>query len=411
MLAGRDLRVNWATPDAAGGFGCVYFGQDDSGEEVVVKVAFKDEFAEKLLANELHFNRKLRDAVPEHHGRRWAAFIGSCWIPNSPDFPAEVSRKQALVFKREKGATLDDYLASDDSSAALHEVMGIRGVKPKSRVRVALFVKVLGELLCSILQLHREGLIHRDIKPENILVVPEDQDCPIKLIDLGSAADMSSAVRRGLRDATIDPLYAPPELRVDMMAPTSFDTFTAGVTCLRVLLPSLGKNPSLLKDIIDVELPAVDWNLRRWINQRAKGDTADETTWEARAMQDPALEPILAILDPMLRRNPADRPEPQQLLRQLGPVWEARLDAVEILTPLAPPMGADLANRLMRELRTNPTALAGLISHGVMTMWEAVAPIIMNLPRNTFATVSAVSHGTMKVISRALGSVGLRAAA
>lgn len=94
MLAGRDLRVNWATPDAAGGFGCVYFGQDDSGEEVVVKVAFKDEFAEKLLANELHFNRKLRDAVPEHHGRRWAAFIGSCWIPNSPDFPAEVSRKQ-----------------------------------------------------------------------------------------------------------------------------------------------------------------------------------------------------------------------------------------------------------------------------------------------------------------------------
>ena len=29
---------------------------------------------------------------------------------------------QALVFKREKGATLDDYLASDDSTAALHEV-------------------------------------------------------------------------------------------------------------------------------------------------------------------------------------------------------------------------------------------------------------------------------------------------
>ena len=94
MVAGRDLRVNWATPDAAGGFGCVYFGQDDTGQEVVVKVAFKDEFAEKLLANELHFNRKLRDTVPEHHGRRWAAFIGSCWIPNNPDFPDEVSRKQ-----------------------------------------------------------------------------------------------------------------------------------------------------------------------------------------------------------------------------------------------------------------------------------------------------------------------------
>ena len=61
---------------------------------VVVKVAFKDEFAGKLLANELHFNRKLRNTVPEHHGRRWAAFIGSCRIPNNPDFLDEVPRKQ-----------------------------------------------------------------------------------------------------------------------------------------------------------------------------------------------------------------------------------------------------------------------------------------------------------------------------
>jgi serine/threonine protein kinase len=278
--------------------------------------------------------------------------------------------------------------------------MGIRGALPKARVRVALFVKVLGELLCSILQLHRSGLIHRDIKPENVLVVPEDQDCPIKLIDLGSAADMAAAIRRGLSDATIDPLYAPPELRVNMESPTSFDVFTAGITGLRVLFPSLGKNPALLKNIVDVELPAVDWNIRRWVTQRALGDASEETTWEARALQDPTLEPLLALIDPMLRRDPADRPTPQQLLRQLGPVWAARLDALEILTPEAPPMAADLFARLYRELRSNPTALAGLVTHGMMAIWGVLAPVLIDLPRHTLNTVAtvtrAVSRGTLR---------------
>jgi len=97
MLTGRDLHVNWATPDAAGGFGCVYFGKDRDGTEVVVKVAFKDDFAEKLLSNELHFNRKLHGAVPDFHGRRWASFLGSCRIPDIPGFPEEVSRKQVRL--------------------------------------------------------------------------------------------------------------------------------------------------------------------------------------------------------------------------------------------------------------------------------------------------------------------------
>jgi hypothetical protein len=144
----------------------------------------------------------------------------------------------------------------------------------------------------------------------------------------------------------------------------------------------------------------VDWNIRRWVTQRALGDASEETTWEARALQDPTLEPLLALIDPMLRRDPADRPTPQQLLRQLGPVWAARLDALEILTPEAPPMAADLFARLYRELRSNPTALAGLVTHGMMAIWGVLAPVLIDLPRHTLNTVAtvtrAVSRGTLR---------------
>lgn len=71
--------------------------------QVVVKVSFKDEFSERLLANEAHFNEKLMSSVPLRHGRRWAQFLGECPIPPSKKFPEGVSNLRALVFRRERG--------------------------------------------------------------------------------------------------------------------------------------------------------------------------------------------------------------------------------------------------------------------------------------------------------------------
>ena len=63
-------------------------------------------------------------------------------------------------------------------------------------------------------------------------------------------------------------------------------------------------------------------------------------------------------------------------------------------------MAADLFARLYRELRSNPTALAGLVTHGMMAIWGVLAPVLIDLPRHTLNTVAtvtrAVSRGTLR---------------
>ena len=79
------------------------------------------------------------------------------------------------------GATLDSLLVRPTDF--FEDVMSVR--RENSIIRVELFKKLLGELLCSVVQLHAAGIMHRDIKPENILVSAHDRLCPVKLIDLG----------------------------------------------------------------------------------------------------------------------------------------------------------------------------------------------------------------------------------
>ena len=57
---------------------------------MVVKVAFSDEFSERLLDNERHFNDKLAATVPQCNGRNWARFLGTFPIPKLDGFPVEV---------------------------------------------------------------------------------------------------------------------------------------------------------------------------------------------------------------------------------------------------------------------------------------------------------------------------------
>ena len=79
------------------------------------------------------------------------------------------------------GKTLDSLLVGP--TEMFEDVMSVR--RECSVLRVELFKKLLGELLCSVVQLHAAGIMHRDIKPENILVSASDRLCPVKLIDLG----------------------------------------------------------------------------------------------------------------------------------------------------------------------------------------------------------------------------------
>lgn len=155
-----DLRVHWKRPDAAGGFGAVYFGETADTQQVVVKVAFNDNFAEKLLENELHFNRLLATNIPAHHGRRWARILGTCRPRRPPldDFPSEISSAHMLVFAKENGRTLEEYLSSSSADMSLSEALhvtepaakGGQGAGYAKTLRLRLFAKVLGELMCCL---------------------------------------------------------------------------------------------------------------------------------------------------------------------------------------------------------------------------------------------------------------------
>eukprot|EP00282_Hemiselmis_andersenii_P003031 CAMPEP_0114151026 /NCGR_PEP_ID=MMETSP0043_2-20121206/23035_1 /TAXON_ID=464988 /ORGANISM="Hemiselmis andersenii, Strain CCMP644" /LENGTH=516 /DNA_ID=CAMNT_0001245833 /DNA_START=105 /DNA_END=1655 /DNA_ORIENTATION=+ len=329
----NTIKINWQAPDAAGGFGAVYFAQTLDGDDVVVKVALNDEFSVRLLENERYFNNLLVESVPRRQGRNWASYIGAFKIPaNVEGFPEEVSRARALVFKKEEGTTLDNLLTSPDAdfSRALSLPPGPPG-GPPSLLRPALCRKVLGELLCGVVHLHARGIMHRDVKPENILVTPSDPLSPLKLIDLGSGCDLSTPLKRGLLDETIDPVYAPPELRVDMRHPDRYDSFCCAVTCLRVLMPSLGGDIGLTQHWSD-DFKACGYDLRAWARRRAAEAGPSLTGAEARELLEPQHETLLALLAGMLTHDVAARTPPEAALARLGPVWAARLRSVETLS-------------------------------------------------------------------------------
>jgi serine/threonine protein kinase len=266
-IPASNIKIDWGKPVAAGGFGAVYFAQTIEQEDVVVKVAFSDDFSERLLENEGHFNDKLASSVPQCNGRNWARFMGEFKIGNKfQGFPKEVSSRRALVFRREQGNTLDNFLAGPASD--LEKAISLYTSGSSTVLRVELFKKVLGELLCSIAHLHSRGILHRDIKPENVLVTPGDKISPLKLIDLGSGCDIATKDRRGLYDETIDPIYAPPEQVVDLAFPGNYDSYCAAVTAIRVLFPSLGADVDVCLKWRE-ELAACNSDLVAWCESKA----------------------------------------------------------------------------------------------------------------------------------------------
>mmetsp|Transcript_10745 Transcript_10745/g.33141 ORF Transcript_10745/g.33141 Transcript_10745/m.33141 type:complete len:274 (+) Transcript_10745:46-867(+) len=117
---------------------------------------------------------------------------------------------------------------------------GMLGCKETQRdaCSPALARAVLTSLLKGLCHMHAAGIVHRDVKPANLMLHPEAQQ--LVFIDFGSACDLASwCSRRGFshRRVPCAVLYCPPEQRLDLNYPFSYDVFSAALVWLRTCVP------------------------------------------------------------------------------------------------------------------------------------------------------------------------------
>lgn len=295
------IRADLCNPVAKGSFGEVFFGSlEETGEPVVLKRSLPHPTARTLFQTERAINRKID--TPSISSSHWPKYLGD-YFRNSQSF---------LVWRREgEGNTLASYLDARPI-AQLCQVLGVSATP--ARLNVALFRRVVAELLHALNCLHERGVVHRDIKPSNILIAPNETH-PLKLIDFGSSCDVKKLFwSRGVD--TLDPLYAAPEQRLSLVAPEKFDIFSVALIGVSVLMPSFA-SASRLREF-KMRLGECDFDLRRYRSEmRSIGGDAGELgalfdTSDAEAVE------VFELLNAMLKKSPIARKSVKGALLDLG---------------------------------------------------------------------------------------------
>lgn len=83
---------------------------------------------------------------------------------------------------------------------------------PDRHLSLAWGLRVLHQIAVALEQLHSVGIAHQDVKPSNVLLFAPMSSDPVKLADLGRAADRSATSPHDELDFSGDRTYAPPEL-------------------------------------------------------------------------------------------------------------------------------------------------------------------------------------------------------
>ncbi|WP_233358774.1 outer membrane protein assembly factor BamB family protein [Thermomonospora amylolytica] len=152
-------------------------------------------------------------------------------------------------------------------------------------------VLALGAALAeALLSIHRAGIVHRDLKPSNVML---SADGP-RVIDFGiaRAADAAAITRTGAVLGT--PGYLPPEQALGAEVGPAGDVFALGAV---LVFTATGNGPFGAGPMVEM--------LRRVVHEPPRLD----------GVADPRLREVAAAC---LRKDPAARPTPADLLRELG---------------------------------------------------------------------------------------------
>ena len=208
--------------------------------KIIAKMAKRDnERAMSYLDTEAYINKRLclegKEANPYI-----APYLGECTLQNGD---------RHLIWREAGSYTLEECLG-DANTERWEGLADALGVADGEEDRHALPRELLRQILRALSYCHSKGIVHRDIKPSNILI--DEQSHCIRLIDFGSACDMSSWLeRKGYRGAergvrTL--LFCAPEEFVEAEHPYAFDVYSAAITWLRCVMPGLRQSEDALFD-------------------------------------------------------------------------------------------------------------------------------------------------------------------
>ncbi len=168
---------------------------------------------------------------------------------------------------------------------------GANGALDEARLRSALVQLVRG-----VAAIHAAGKLHRDLKPSNVLVTREGR---VVISDFGLVGEQDSggigSTREGWFAGT--PAYAAPEQAEATAVGAKADLYAVGV---------------LLFEALTGRLPIVDESSQRLLERKLVEQAPDPRSLAPNAPAD-----LCALCATLLQRNPALRPDAQELLVQL----------------------------------------------------------------------------------------------
>jgi len=213
----------------------------------------------------------------------------------------------AIVMELVPGGSLRQYLSQHDGHIPAREVPAI-----------------MAQVFDGLAHAHAEGVVHRDVKPENILVDVTTLPPVVKLTDFGISGLADGSALTRLTGMVGTPSYMAPDLSEPGPATSAVDVYAAGVVLYELVAggpPFAGGHPMAV--------------FKRHL---------DEAPTRPPGMSDP----LWALTDLLLAKNPADRPDAAavgQRLRELaGALLTSESGAVVNERPTVRPTGSPAVN-------------------------------------------------------------------
>ncbi len=121
-------------------------------------------------------------AVKEIRNKDYKLMMRAAILEDGGDNLAKLMLHPNLSFEAEQNQTFMEWLAADDEVSSLFQIPGykLRALKPEAIDTIAL------QLMHTLEQTHKEGIVHRDIKPENI-TARLNGGIETRILDLGIA--------------------------------------------------------------------------------------------------------------------------------------------------------------------------------------------------------------------------------